>query len=51
MYMWEPLDPIVPKKDTLEIITLGSTIPNMGLQNTNAGARDEAWWTELGSIP
>ena len=44
-------NPVIPifKKDTLEIfLTLGSTIPNMWLSmNTNAGARDEAWWTEL----
>ena len=47
--MWES-DPIVSQKRYTRNfpVTLGSTIPNMWLSmNTNAGARDEAWWTEL----
>ena len=44
-------DPIVAK-DTLEIFRYFREYnPNMWLSmNTNAGARDEAWWTELAQV-
>ena len=52
MYMCGNLgDPIVAK-DTLEIFRyFRRHNPNMWLSmNTNAGARDEAWWADLASI-